>query len=282
MTAVGRYTGRNGGAGVDDSPAGPEIVAGLFAADAVAIDDPLSFPWSLVDSEQWRRPITVDLRGTGEHDLIALADPLPVITPADRVIVEKDRIDELSKRFDLPVSSFLPEPTIESPADLGARAAAKLELALRREVLAPVLAHELDQAAGSDRPRPVLVLDVGATDDWHRSLVPDPHRYRRTDDLSAVPLASAAVVLLPGDRTSTSDLRDALDRLSPGGLVVLVLATESVARAGGPTTSELLATIGEATGRRRVIEHVWGLHPRPGGPTLGAILAFRPLGGPHL
>ena len=62
MTAVGRYAGRRGGPGIDDSPAGPQIVAGVFAADAVVIADPLSFPWSLVEAEQWRLPITVDLR----------------------------------------------------------------------------------------------------------------------------------------------------------------------------------------------------------------------------
>ena len=88
MTVVSRYVGRHGGSGVTDSPSGPEIVAACFANDAaVQIDDPLSFPWHLVEDEQWRQPVTVDLRGCGDDDLTALAQVLPVLTPDDRLIV---------------------------------------------------------------------------------------------------------------------------------------------------------------------------------------------------
>ena len=281
MTAVGRYAGRLGGPGIDDSLAGPEIVASLFSADAVTIDDPVSFPWTLVETEQWRVPITVDLRATSDNDLIALADPLPVLTPADRVIVDHRRVDELGARLGLPPSTFAAEPTVESSTDLEARAATKLGLALRREALAPIIDHELDLAGGADDPRPLLVVDWGAADDWHSSLVPEPHRYRRTPDLAGVPPESAAIILVSGDRIDGVGLSAAVDRLLPGGLVVLVLTGDTVSRASAPSMTELLEAVAEATDRRRVIEHVWGLHPRPGGPTLGAVVAFRPLGGPR-
>jgi len=244
MTAIGRYAGRNGGPGIDDSLSGPETVERVFSADAVTIADPLSFPWSLVETEQWRLPVTVDLRGTSADDLVALAEPLPVLTPADHMLVDEERRGELGALLGLPPSVFLAEPTTESPAELDTRAAAKLALSLRREVLAPILVHELDLAAGPDDPRPLLVVDCGSPDDWHGSLVPDPHRYRRTEDLASVPSESAAVIMLAESKTSGADLRGAVDRLTPGGLVVLVLSAGTVARAAGPSMSKLLTTIG--------------------------------------
>lgn len=281
MTAVARYVGRHGGSGVDDSPSGPEIVAALFADGAgVQIDDPLSFPWHLVEVEDWRQPITVDLRGCTSDDLAALAEVLPVLTPDDRAIVASAVRPYLTDRLALPESAYLDATEDDPQAALDARRSPKLRRALLREVLEPIVGRELGSAGAGDDSRPLLVIEWGAEDSWHESFVPAPHRYACSSAHDPPVPGSAAIAILGPDQLDPATLDAALVALQPSGLVILVLGEEVVATATSPSTSDVIAMIDAATGRRQVFEHVWGLHPEPGARTVGGIIAVRPLGGP--
>lgn len=280
MTPVNRYAGRHGGPGVSDALSGPEIVAACFADDAaVQIDDPLSFPWHLVADEQWRQPVTVDLSGCSGEDLVALLEVLPVLTPEDRVIVDSTIRPRLLDRLSLPESAYVGVADDDPGGGFAARRPGKLRRALLREVLEPIVARELTAAEGGDEPRPLLAIEWGADDDWHGSFVPAPHRYeRRSVDAAAIP-RSAAIAIISEPTPAASTMAAALVALAPGGLVILVLDEHVVASAAPPSMSEVITMVDAATGGRRVVEHLWGLHPRPGAGTLGGVLAVRPLGG---
>lgn len=278
MTGVVRYAGRTDGPGVDDAPSGPEIVEAVFAgAQAVAIDDPLSFPWHLVDDEHWRVPVTVDLRGCDDDDLTALLEVLPVLTPDDRLVVDPGTRSILAGRLALPDTCYLDE-TGDSDAAAEARRPAKLRRALLREVLQPIVDRELDVAGGGEHSRPLLVVEFGAESGWHSSLVPSPHRYEARSDGEPGVARSAAVAMVASAALDSETIAAALEALQPGGLLILVLDERVVASADSPWTSEVFSLIDAATSRRRVVEHVWGLHPRPGARTLGGVIAVRPLG----
>ena len=278
MSAVTRYAGRTGGPGVDDAPAGPEIVDAVFAGTrAVVIDDPLSFPWHLVGDEHWRVPVAVDLRRCTDDDVTALLEVLPVLTPDDRLVVDPATRPLVAGRLALPDGSYLDELDESELASDDLRAA-KLRRTLLREVLEPIVGAELSAAAGEDHPRPLLVVELGAADGWHASLVPAPHRYeRRSGPDDGVP-RSAAIALVASSVLEPTTIDTALDALHPGGLLVLVLDESTVASGGYPNARDVFAMIDAATSRRRVVEHVWGLHSRPGARTLGGVIAVRPLG----
>lgn len=277
MTVV-RYVGRGGGDGIDDTLSGPETVAASFAGTGLIIDDPLSFPWHLAELEDWRQPVLVDLRRCSERDLIALGEVLPVLAPADRLLVGPDQHDWAASVLHLPPACLVGDSD-ETDAERGARRAVKLRQALRREVLAPILDRELATAAG-EVARPLLVVDVGADDRWHGSFVPPPHRYQAVEVAEELTPASAAVALVAATGLELDSLALARRAVQPGGLLVCVLDEEVVASARPPSTSDVLRRVAAVTGGRHVVEHVWGLHSGPGAPTLGGIVAVRPLGGP--
>lgn len=277
---IARYVGRLDGVGIDDQLSGPSTIAAFFDHDAGIIDDPVSFPWGSAERDDWRIPIVIDLRTCSDDDLTALLPVLDVLTPSDRAVVTDTQRRRVQTELALPDSSVLSEFPAEVETDLVERAPLKLREALLRSVLEPILYAELAAIAGlgEDATRPLTVIDVGDVDGWRASLVAKPHHYLAVRSAADLLPASGNIVMI-----GASDLIDAtatavLDALAPGGLLVCLLNADDVTTTSGTGASSVMTTLDAATGRQRTVEHVWGLHERPGRKTLGGVIAIRPLG----
>ena len=276
MSDARRYAGRAGGPGVHDDLSGPATISALFEGTGVVIDDPVSFPWHLTGDAEDREPLLVDLRGCSSADMTALGPALAVLTRSDRVIATDLQRADLSDSLALPGEVFLDAPP-ENPGELlEQQRADKLVTHLLRDGLAPILEREL--GIDPDLP-PQRVHQVGGDDTWLRSIVPGPHRFARSDRLADTHPECAEVVLLDSAAIELDDLETAVRAIVPGGLIVFLLDATAVRSAEGLTMAGLVAALTASFGSQFVFEHVWGLHEEPGRPTLGAIVAIRPLGG---
>ena len=180
----------------------------------------------------------------------------------------------------LPDSSLLSQFPADVEAGLLERAPLKLREALLRSVLEPILSAELRATAGlgDDATRPLTVMDVGDVDGWRASLVAKPHHYRAVRTATDLLSASGNVVMIGASDLGEATVTPALDALTPGGLLVCLLNADDVTTTTGTNITSVMATLDAATGRQRTVEHVWGLHERPGRKSLGGVIAIRPLG----
>jgi len=199
-----RYAGRFDGPGVDDSEPGPATIAALFTGEGTIIADPVSFPWSLVDDDGWRQPVIVDLHRCTDTDLTALKTVLPVLTPDDRVIANAEQRQTLARELPLPDDAFFDVVPDDAAALFAQLRARKLQRAVLREALGPVVRDELWAAVGIEATRPLTVIEVGADDGWTEALLPKPHSLHRADDADTLDPDSAAIVILHGRAVSGS------------------------------------------------------------------------------
>ena len=274
-----RYAGRFDGPGIDDSEPGPDTISALFTGDGTVIADPVSFPWSLVDDDGWRQPVIVDLQRCTDTDLVALKTVLPVLTPDDRVIASVEQRQTLARELPLPDDAFLDAVPDDAAALFAELRERKLQRAVLREALGPVVRDELWATVGIEASRPLTVLEVGADDGWTEALLPKPHSLRRAADADALEPDSAAIVVLHGRAVSAAAIAGARRALNPGGLLVFVLDDAAVHGTSGPAPAELIALMNESTSHHHVVEHVWVLSERPGRPATGGLITIRPLGG---
>ena len=91
-----RYTGRFGD---DDSTPGQDIVSQIARADIAYIDDPLSFPWELLDDAALSCPLAIDLSGCDPDALVALRPAIPVLTEYDTITKRDDPAGPIAARF---------------------------------------------------------------------------------------------------------------------------------------------------------------------------------------
>ena len=277
---IARYIGRLNGVGIDDQLSGPSTIASFFGHDAGIIDDPVSFPWGSAERDDWRIPVTIDLRNCSDDDLIALLPVLDVLTPSDRAIVTDTHRHRIHKELALPDSTLVSEFPVDVEASLVERAPLKLREALLRSVLEPILATELRATAGlgDEATRPLTVVDVGDVDGWRASLVPKPHQYRAVRSATDLLTTSGNVVMIGASDLDETTATALLDALTPGGLLICLLNADDVTTTTGTNVTLVMATLDAATGGQRTVEHVWGLHERPGRKTLGGVIGVRPLG----
>lgn len=274
-----RYAGRFDGPGVDDSTPGPATVAALFNGEGTVIADPVSFPWSLVDDDGWRQPVIVDLHRCTDTDLVALRTVLPVLTPDDRVIATADQRNTLARELPLPDGAFLEEAPADTAALFGELRERKLQRAVLREALGPVVRDELWSTVGIEASRPLTVVEVGADDGWTEALLPKPHTLHRAEDAAALDPDSAAIVIVHGRAVTAAAIAGARRALNPGGLLVFVLDEAAVHGVNAPAPAALIDLMNQSTSHHHVVEHVWVLSERPGRPATGGLVTIRPLGG---
>ncbi|MGI9608343.1 MAG: hypothetical protein ACR2P0_19595 [Acidimicrobiales bacterium] len=274
MTGVARYTGRLGGAGVADDLPGPATVATLFESDLVVVADPLSFPWQFLDPDT-ATPMVVDLRACSEDDLVALRVVLPVLTPADRLVVN-NAARTIARELHLPDEMMLDDLPDDGELETLARASPKLFESLLREGLVPILEREIEHAGGGQRP--VRLAEINAPNEWTRALV-DPHPVEMVDASSDLRGAAYDIVLVhvAGSRSVAVDRL--IGCLDATGLIVMILDSDATTRSGDITMASIMAEVHASLGQSYLFEHVWGLHPRPGRPPVGGIVAIRPLAG---
>ena len=281
MTAPTRYAGRFDGPGVSDDLPGPATIERLFAGHGVIIEDPVSFPWYLLDDDQQREPVLVDLSRCTDDDLTALLPQLGLLTPSDRIIATSGQREALMAHLALPDSAFLSDRPDDAGALLTPLVEEKVVAHLLRSGLEPILERELG-SGGSGAPQ--RVHQVGGRDSWLKALVPDPHRFSRSDradrvgSVDGVDPESVEVLIVATDAIDLEGLPLAAARLTAGGLLIFLLDRSAVATAAAPTMRQLVEALRKAFGAQFVFERIWGLHERPGRPTLGAIVAVRPLG----
>lgn len=91
-----RYAGRFGD---DDSTPGQVIVSRVAAADIAYIDDPLSFPWELLDEHARSCPLVVDVSDCTPDALAALRPALSVLTEHDIVTHSSDPNSPVAERL---------------------------------------------------------------------------------------------------------------------------------------------------------------------------------------
>lgn len=276
---MNRYVGRFEGAGVDDSLSGPSTIASVLSGPALIVD-PVSFPWGSAEEKHWRSPVLFDLTKCSADDLTALLPVMTVATPNDRFVADPETAATVCEAFALPTSCVSASVPAEPLLELEPLIDAKMHDSLLREVLAPIIRVELGSIAGfgDDAQRPLDVADLTVEDQWRSTFVPEPHRYTTFAGAADLPPDSFDLVLVAGAGLDTAAVRAIIDALHPGRMMVVMLSLDDVARVGGTTAHDVMATIESVTGKNRLIEHIWGLHSRPGRPTLGGIMAIRPLG----
>ncbi len=91
-----RYAGRSGD---DDATPGRLIVARVRAADVAYIDDPLSFPWELLDERSRSCPLVIDLSDCTPDALVALRPALGALTEHDLITKRSDPGSPAAERF---------------------------------------------------------------------------------------------------------------------------------------------------------------------------------------
>lgn len=90
---------------------GPTLLTHLSAAAVAYIDDPLSFPWELLDPDSLSCVFVIDVSGCSQDDLIALRPALPPLTAHDTICSRSDPQRPATRRFAELVGANTTEPT---------------------------------------------------------------------------------------------------------------------------------------------------------------------------
>ena len=201
---------------------------------------------------------------------------LPALTPDDLVIAEDRHVEWLRTELHLPVSAILSERPADIAAALTDKTNKKLRTALLREVLEPTIQVELLDARGSEPASPAAVIGTDDAYAWFAGLVPAPHTFstRTPDELTA---RSADILVSPAEHVVDAALAKTLAAVRPGGLLTVVFGAANFS-GQGPVASQIVEKARSVLDGAMLIDHVWGLHDRPGGLTHGGILGIRPLG----
>lgn len=284
MTLV-RYVGRHGRdvppasatvRDVADNFSGPETTDRFFSGSCGAILDPLSFPWHLVSAEQLRQPLLVDLTGISDLDQVALTQVLPALTPDDLVVAEDRHVEWLRNELHVPAAAISETPPVDIATHLSHKTLSKLRTALLREVLGPTIERELLDARGPEPSSSAAVIGTDDDYEWFAGLVSTPHSYalQRRDELAE---RSADLLLCPAHDLVDADLNKTFAALRAGGLLLVIFDASDFSE-HGPRASVIVEKARHALDGAMLLDHVWGLHERPGSQTHGGILGIRPLG----
>ncbi len=201
-----RYTGRLGGSTIapgdhDDSAAGPALLADIEKADVALIDDPMSFPWELMDTAA-DTPLVLDIGSCSTDQINALRPALVHLTEHDSIV---DRSGTNQRAAELLNRALGTRPTEPSRADMP-----KLCVAKRIHIAETTILRR----ARDDYQ--LLVTDLGDISDRHVSPWTAADWVDATD-----PRPGALVVRIPGEH-----IRQATNGFEP-------VARELVAQVSG-------------------------------------------------
>lgn len=158
-----RYAGRLDGG---DSTPGQTLVSRLNSADIAYIDDPISFPWELIDVRSESCPLVIDISECTADALTALVPVLSNITEYDIVTKRAQPHSEAAQTFATLVGATYQGEGPVGPSPKSEKAMSQREASILRRATvehdATAIDHADLDAVNTDPLSPGLPFDGGA------------------------------------------------------------------------------------------------------------------------